>query len=114
VEKEFAHVIPSDEFFSVITNFKAALEQSGFRNVEAETRNYWISMTVDQYIETKIGSVEGTIVRNRLDEIAWANFLQQLLMNLQAEFPAAQIEFARNVHFVRGQKPHHRDTEPSQ
>src|SRR5262249_41856935 len=61
VEREFGRVIPSDEFFSVQTNFKRAVDEAGFVNIEAETRNYLISMTLDQYIETKIGSVEGTI-----------------------------------------------------
>jgi len=106
VEKEFARVIPFDTFFSVSANFTRAIEQSGFTNVEAETKNYLISMTLHQYIETKIGSVEGTIVRNRLNESSWTNFLQVVFSNLQKEFPE-RIEYPRKAHFVRGQKPGH-------
>ena len=103
VEEAFARVIPWDEFFSVRANLTKVFEKAGLINVRAETKSYLIAVDVRQYIDSKRGSVEGTIVRNQLDEKKWKQFLEKLTHNLQKEFPQ-RIEYSRNVHFASGKK----------
>jgi ubiquinone/menaquinone biosynthesis C-methylase UbiE len=103
VEEAFARVIPWDEFFSVRANLTKTFEKAGLINVKSETKSYLFVMDFRQYIDSKMGSVEGTIVRNHLDEKTWKQFLEKLAHNLQNEFPQ-RIEYRRNVHFASGQK----------
>jgi ubiquinone/menaquinone biosynthesis C-methylase UbiE len=104
VEEAAARIIPSDQFFSLRDNLTKVFKDAGLMNAKAETKTYLISMNVDQYIDSKIGSVEGTIIRNHLDQERWREFLAKLREDLLTEFPQ-RVEFSRNVHFVSGEKP---------
>ena len=104
VETDFSRTIPSDEFFSVRGNLVAVFKETGFVCVIEEVRTYLVSMQINQYIESKIGSVEGTIVRKHLGSEQWGRFVEELTITLQERFPNG-IEYPRNVHFVSGQKP---------
>jgi ubiquinone/menaquinone biosynthesis C-methylase UbiE len=104
VQEEFARIIPWDELFSERMHLAEAFTTAGFIDVETETNEYLISMQPQEYIATKIGSIEGTIVRNSLQENGWLQFLKQLLFSLEEQFPDG-IQYTRNVHFVSGRKP---------
>jgi ubiquinone/menaquinone biosynthesis C-methylase UbiE len=104
VEKEFARVIPWDEFFSVQSNLIKSLEEAGLIEVKAKTNTYRMSMNLNDYIDTKMGSVEGTIARDQIRGETWNQFVTALTNNLKNEFPQ-RIEYTRNVHLVSGQKP---------
>ena len=103
VQEEFSRVIPWDEFFSNRDQLAGALETAGFVDVKSATKSYLISLDSHQYVSTKIGSIEGTIVRDSLQEERWKEFLNDLLLILQAEFPD-KIEYTRTVHFVSGRR----------
>lgn len=103
IEEEFTSVIPGDEFFTNRANLVQIFKESGLKNIKEKTNTYFISMNVEQYIDTKIGSVEGTIVRRYLGAEAWASFVQGLAATLRHQFPV-RIEYTRKVHFVCGQK----------
>jgi ubiquinone/menaquinone biosynthesis C-methylase UbiE len=104
VQEEFARIIPWDEFFSQSIHMEEALNSAGFVDVRSGTKEYQITITPQEYIATKIGSIEGTIVRDSLEEKEWNEFLSQLLVVLQKEFPG-RIEYSRNVNFTLGRKP---------
>ena len=103
VQEEFARVIPWDELFSESPSIAEAFITAGFVDVKTETREYLISIQAEEYVAMKIGSVEGTIVRNALHDEGWKEFLKLLLLSLHEEFPGG-IEYTRKVHFVSGQK----------
>lgn len=104
VQKEFDRIIPWDELFSESKHIVEAFKSAGFVDVKVETKDYLISVDLQEYIATKIGSIEGTIVRDNLTEEGWKEFLGQLLFSLQEQFPDG-IKYTRNVHFVSGRKP---------
>jgi ubiquinone/menaquinone biosynthesis C-methylase UbiE len=104
VQEEFARIIPWDEFFAEREKMEHAFHTAGFVNLKSSTNDYLISVDWHQYISTKIGSIEGTIVREALKDEGWKRFLDALLSRLQEEFPN-RIEFTRPVHFVSGKKP---------
>ena len=103
VQEKFSRTIPSDEFFSIPGNLMAVFKESGFVCVMEDVRTYLISMQISQYIESKIGSVEGTIVRKHLAPEQWSRFVHELTIMLQEQFPHG-IQYPRNVHFVSGEK----------
>jgi ubiquinone/menaquinone biosynthesis C-methylase UbiE len=104
VQEEFARIIPWDELFSESIPITEAFRSAGFADVKTGTKQYLISIEPQEYIATKIGSIEGTIVRDTLQEEGWKEFLNQLLCDLREQFPDG-IEYTRDVHFVSGWKP---------
>jgi ubiquinone/menaquinone biosynthesis C-methylase UbiE len=104
VDAEFCRIIPSDEFFSIRGNLVNAFKESGFVRVKEDMKTYLVSMEIEQYIETKIGSVEGTIVRKQVGPEQWDRLVEELNDQLQDQF-SDRIEYSRKVHFVLGQKP---------
>lgn len=104
VQEEFARIIPWDELFSDSMHLAEAFKTAGFMDVETETKEYFISIQPQEYVATKIGSIEGTIVRNFLQEKRWKEFLKHLLFSLQEQYPD-RIKYTRHVHFVSGRKP---------
>jgi hypothetical protein len=82
----------------------AVFKESGLVCLIEDVRTYLVAMTINQYIEIKIGSVEGTIVRKHLEPERWERFVKELIITLEEQFPNG-IEYPRNVHFVSGQKP---------
>jgi ubiquinone/menaquinone biosynthesis C-methylase UbiE len=104
VQEEFARIIPRDELFSESIPITEAFKAAGFTDVKAETKEYLISIGPQEYVAMKIGSIEGTIVRDTLQKEGWEEFLNQLLRDLQEQFPDG-IEYTRKVHFVSGRKP---------
>jgi ubiquinone/menaquinone biosynthesis C-methylase UbiE len=103
VQEEFARIIPWDEFFSDQGNVAEAFRITGCVDLKTDTKEYLISIDPQDYVATKVGSIEGTIVRNNLKEEGWKQFLNELLSNLKEQFPD-RIEYTRNVHFVSGRK----------
>jgi ubiquinone/menaquinone biosynthesis C-methylase UbiE len=103
IQEEFARIIPWDELLSECAAVEKALERAGFVQIEANTNQYFLSIQHQDFIATKIGSIEGTIVREHLSEEAWNQFLKDLLIRLQRAFPD-RIEYTREVHFISGQK----------
>jgi ubiquinone/menaquinone biosynthesis C-methylase UbiE len=103
VQEDFDRVIPYDELFSDSTHIVEAFQTAGFLDVKTDTNEYLISIDPQDYVATKIGSIEGTIVRTNLNEEVWKQFLNELLCRLQKQF-LDRIEYTRNVHFVSGRK----------
>ena len=87
--------------YSIAESFQSA----GFVDVKTDVKEYVISIEAEAYVATKIGSIEGTIVRNILQNEEWKQFLNHLLLSLQQEFPG-RIQYTRKVHFVSGRKSH--------
>ncbi len=104
VQQEFARIIPWDELFSESIPVSEAFKTAGFIDVKAETKEYLISIEPHQYVAMKTGSIEGTIVRNNLNEEGWKEFLKHLNFILLEQFPGG-IEYTRKVHFISGRKP---------
>jgi len=104
VQEAFARIVPWDELFSESIHIEETLKLAGFADVKTETKQYPISIAPQEYVDTKIGGIEGIIVRDSLKEEDWKEFLNQLLCGLQEQFPNA-IEYTCKVNFISGRKP---------
>jgi ubiquinone/menaquinone biosynthesis C-methylase UbiE len=104
VQEEFARIIPWDELFSESIHIEEMLKRAGFVDVKTGTKQYPVSIAPQEYVDTKIGGIEGVILRDSIKDDDWKEFLNQLLRDLQEQFPDA-IQYTSNVNFVSGRKP---------
>ena len=63
-----------------------------------------MTMSVTDYVSIREGSVEGTLLRQRLPAEQWSAFTQRLADVLRSQF-GERVEYVRDVYFGIGTKP---------
>lgn len=97
-------VLPRQEWFSFVDNFKQFFRHAGLTNVHVETRDYTVEMMPADYVAMKVDGTDGAVIRQLVSEIEWNDFRRQVSEAFRERFPG-QITFVRDVHFGFGTKP---------
>jgi ubiquinone/menaquinone biosynthesis C-methylase UbiE len=98
VEAAFRDLVPWEEWFGTPANVERALAGAGFTAIEVTTREYTVVVTPGDYVRMKGGGVEGTLIRQMLDETRWNDFRSRANELFLQQF-GDSVTFVRDVHF---------------
>ena len=103
LRRAFEKVIPGEAWFSDAKRLQPALRDAGLTGIEVLGREYPVTISVGDYLAMRQSSVEGTLLRERLDSLEWAKFSRQLAERFRSRF-GDSISYRRGVHIVVGTK----------
>jgi ubiquinone/menaquinone biosynthesis C-methylase UbiE len=104
VQAAFRDLVPWEDWFGTPGNVECALADAGFTSIEVTTREYTVVVTPADYVRMKGCGVEGTLIRQMLDETRWDEFRSRAIDVFQGQFKDS-VAFVRDVHFGVGTKP---------
>jgi ubiquinone/menaquinone biosynthesis C-methylase UbiE len=104
LEAAFRDLVPWEEWFSLPRNVERALANAGFTAVAVTTREYVVVITPADYVAMKESGVEGTLIRQMLEEAGWTDLRRKARELFQQRFKDS-VTFVRDVHFGVATKP---------
>jgi len=104
VQAAFRDLVPWEEWFGSPSNVERALADAGLSAIEVTTREYTVVVTPGDYVRMKQGGVEGSLIRQMLDEARWNELGREASDVFQQQFNDA-VTFVRDVHLGVATKP---------
>ncbi len=104
LERAFRDLLPWDEWLTLPENMGRALEAAGLGRVQVESLQYRVAMKSVDFLEIREQSVDGTLLRERLELERWSEFRLRALEVFQRRFPVG-VEYVRSVNLGLGHKP---------
>jgi ubiquinone/menaquinone biosynthesis C-methylase UbiE len=104
LQAAFRDLVPWEDWFGTPGNVEHALADAGFTAIEVTTREYTVVVTPGDYVRMKGGGIEGTLIRQMLDETRWDDFRSRANDVFLQQF-SDSVTFVRDVHFGVATKP---------
>jgi ubiquinone/menaquinone biosynthesis C-methylase UbiE len=103
LQSAYAEVMPHRAKFSDKRALEQTLRDMGLHPVRVEARQYKLSLSREDYLEGRAGSVSGRFIRDMLGEEGWTSFYERARAVFADRFPERLTDF-RDVLLAVGTK----------